>query len=106
MAKIKTESMPYYDKSGAIYFIDQAILKEQHTAFGLYLYYTYRFQNQTFNTVDGYSISHLQDVQMSGPQNGVPILVLPILWSASGEYRYRKQSPLLKESMPMASKFL
>ena len=65
MAKIKTESMPYYDKSReqSRLFIDQAILKEQHTAFGLYLYYTDRFQNQTFNTVGAIDtvFQHLQE---------------------------------------------
>lgn len=52
MARIKEESAPYYEdariKTRA--YVDECIKKEEGTLFGLYLYFTNRFQNNVFNT--------------------------------------------------------
>lgn len=54
MERIREVSMPYYEtaseQTGKM--IDEQIEKNKGTFFGLYLYYTYRFQNHTFNTME------------------------------------------------------
>ena len=54
MERIREVSMPYYEKASeqTRKMIDEQIDKNKGTFFGLYLYYTYRFQNQTFNTME------------------------------------------------------
>lgn len=54
MERIREISMPYYnegsDNTGKL--INEEIEKNKGTFFGLYLFYTYRFQNHTFGTMD------------------------------------------------------
>lgn len=54
MERIREVSRPYYEsaseQTGKL--IDKEINKNKGSYFGLYLYYTYRFQNHTFNTVE------------------------------------------------------
>lgn len=54
MERIREVSMPYYEtaseQTGKM--IGEQIEKNKGTFFGLYLYYTYRFQNHTFNTME------------------------------------------------------
>lgn len=54
MERIREVSMPYYEKASeqTRKMITEQIDKKKGTFFGLYLYYTYRFQNQTFNTME------------------------------------------------------
>lgn len=52
MAQIKETSAPYYEQAGLAKreYLRQTFLKQDTTALGLYLFYSYRFQNHTFNT--------------------------------------------------------
>lgn len=54
MERIREVSRPYYEsaseQTGKL--INEEIAKNKGSYFGLYLYYTYRFQNHTFNTVE------------------------------------------------------
>ncbi|WP_242385567.1 TlpA disulfide reductase family protein [Phocaeicola sartorii] len=54
MERIREVSMPYYDSASeqTRKLISEEIDKNKGSYFGLYLYYTYRFQNHTFNTVE------------------------------------------------------
>lgn len=54
MERIREVSMPYYnDGSEQTHkLINEEIEKNKGTFFGLYLFYTYRFQNHTFNTLE------------------------------------------------------
>lgn len=54
MERIREVSMPYYDSASEQNrkLISEEIDKNKGSYFGLYLYYTYRFQNHTFNTVE------------------------------------------------------
>lgn len=54
MERIREVSAPYYEsasqQTGKL--IDEKIDEHRGSYFGLYLYYTYRFQNHTFNTME------------------------------------------------------
>lgn len=54
MARIKEESMPYSDesmrKTGE--WLSKKINDNKQSLFGLYLFYTYRFQNRSFSTME------------------------------------------------------
>ncbi|WP_281514470.1 TlpA disulfide reductase family protein [Phocaeicola sartorii] len=54
MERIREVSMPYYNSASeqTRKLISEEIDKNKGSYFGLYLYYTYRFQNHTFNTVE------------------------------------------------------
>lgn len=54
MAKQKEASIPYYEKAETEKnaYIDLQLNEEQGSAFGLYLYYAYRFENQMVNSVE------------------------------------------------------
>lgn len=54
MARIKESSAPYYEESrkNVQAFIKESLDKESGTLFGLYLYFTNRFQHNTFNTAE------------------------------------------------------
>lgn len=54
MARVKKASTPYYEESSKnkSNFIDQSIEKEKGTLFGLYLYYTNRFQHNIQSTME------------------------------------------------------
>lgn len=51
LIRIKTESMPYYEEAyeKETNFIATKIEEEKTSLFGLYLFYTYRFQNSSFS---------------------------------------------------------
>ncbi len=53
MERIREVSSPYYESASeqTRKLINEEIAKNKGSYFGLYLYYTYRFQNHTFNTV-------------------------------------------------------
>lgn len=52
MAQIKEASAPYYEQAGKAKqeYLRQTFSKQDTTTLGLYLFYSYRFQNHTFNT--------------------------------------------------------
>ena len=54
MERIREVSSPYYESASeqTRKLINGEIAKNKGSYFGLYLYYTYRFQNHTFNTVE------------------------------------------------------
>lgn len=54
MERIREVSSPYYESASeqTSKLISEEITKNKGSYFGLYLYYTYRFQNHTLNTVE------------------------------------------------------
>ena len=54
MERIREVSVPYYESGSqqTSKIIGEEIDKNKGSYFGLYLYYTYRFQNHTFNTIE------------------------------------------------------
>ena len=54
MSRIKESSMPYYEGSSVNKkkFIAKLQEEEGHSSFGMYLYYSYKFQNRSFNTLE------------------------------------------------------
>lgn len=52
MAQIKKTSAPYYEQAGKAKqeYLQHTFSKRDTTVLGLYLFYSYRFQNHTFNT--------------------------------------------------------
>lgn len=65
MARVKEASMPYYEESSRQKraYINSSLEQEKGNTFGLYLFYAYRFQNQTFNTT--WEIDSLRTVTVS-----------------------------------------
>ena len=61
MSRIKESSMPYYTESSENKknFIAKLQEQEGQSSFGLYLYYSYQFQNHNFNTLE--EIQEIED---------------------------------------------
>ena len=90
MERIREVSSPYYESASeqTRKLINGEIAKNKGSYFGLYLYYTYRFQNHTFNTVEDHEGNTIIEAD-------VPLLeiygystVLRSMTGGSGDFSY------------------